>query len=114
MGLIAISPFDQQLRIKIYKDEYGSCKGDASLCYNSETSVTMAIDYLSDGYIRPSHKITVTRAEFKSKGNNDSDGRSKRPKMTNAQYKVAQSVMKNALGWGENDGKFLVLSCTKT
>ena len=66
--MIAISPVDQQIRIKIYKDENGLCKGDASLCYNAETSVAMAIDYLSGGYIRPSHQITVSKAEFKNKG----------------------------------------------
>ena len=110
MGLIAISPFDQQLRIKIYKDESGLCKGDGSLCYNAETSVAMAIDILSGGYIRPSHQITVSKAEFKSKVTNDTggDGQNKRPKMTNAQYKIAQSVMKNALAWGEDDGETLL------
>lgn len=109
VGLIAISPVDQQIRIKIYKDENGLCKGDASLCYNAETSVAMAIDYLSGGYIRPSHQITVSKAEFKNKGNSESDGRNKKPKMSNAQYKVAQSVMKNALAWGEDDGNYFVL-----
>lgn len=95
------------MRIKIYRDEAGSCKGDASVCYNAETSVAMAIDILSGGYIRPSNKITVNKAEFTDKkdsnGGSSSSHQEKRPKMTAAQYKVAQSVMKNALAWNEDD-----------
>jgi HIV Tat-specific factor 1 len=106
VGLIALSPFDQQVKIKMYRDDAGACKGDASVCYNAETSVTMAINILSGGYIRPSSKITVSKAEFSAKkvasGDNPTH-HEKRPKMSTAQYKVAQSAMKNALAWNEDD-----------
>ncbi|RYF88373.1 MAG: DUF4339 domain-containing protein [Chitinophagaceae bacterium] len=38
VGLIDLSPIDQQPRIKIYIDSDGKCKGDAVLCYFSEVS----------------------------------------------------------------------------
>ena len=86
--------------------------------YLRQSSVSMAVDILSGGYIRPSHQITVTRAVFSDKSslNNRSDedgrdnstnnykGNNKRAKMTTAQYRVAKSIMKNALGWNEDDG----------
>jgi hypothetical protein len=71
----------------------------------------MAVDILSGGYIRPSHQISVTRADFKKAENGAaSTGGAKRPKMTTAQYKVAQSVMKNALAWNEDDDVGLTMS----
>ena len=79
------------------------------MCFNSETSVNMAIDILSGGYIRPSNQIIVSKADFSDKlpSTNPSVGSNKnsekRPKLSTAQYKVAQSVMKNALTWNEDD-----------
>mmetsp|Transcript_28224 Transcript_28224/g.47464 ORF Transcript_28224/g.47464 Transcript_28224/m.47464 type:complete len:579 (+) Transcript_28224:54-1790(+) len=84
VGLIAISPYDQQPKIKIYRDKEVSgqfnasdgdgggggndsqppCKGDCSLCYNAPESVELAVTVLSGGYIRPNSQVTVTRAEF--------------------------------------------------
>jgi HIV Tat-specific factor 1 len=83
-------------------DESGACKGDCSLCFNAEASVKMAIDILSGGFIRPSHQISVSKADFK-KAEPANTSEAKRPKLTPAQYKVAQSVMKNALAWNEDD-----------
>lgn len=73
----------------------------------------MAIEVLNGGYIRPTHQITVTRAEFQSSAtsadaNDKSNERStsnanKRPRTSHAQVKVAMNVMKQALAWNEDD-----------
>jgi HIV Tat-specific factor 1 len=67
----------------------------------------MALDVLDGGYIRPSSKpITVTRAEFQKRaapsGDTDQPTR-KRPTLTQAQIKVSQNAMAQALAWNEDD-----------
>jgi HIV Tat-specific factor 1 len=74
VGLIAISAVDQQPKIKLYLDETGVPKGDCSICYNAEQSVQMAVEVLSGGYLRPSHQVTVTRAEFSIHESRGDDG----------------------------------------
>ncbi len=132
MGLIALSPYDQQAKIKIYRDASlapnsatmeAPCKGDALVCYNAEESVKLAVDVLSGGFLRPTHQVTVTRADFSSAdslGNNNSNntaeghqaqgaGNNKpqqqmyKPNLSQAQVKVAKSAIKQALTWNEDD-----------
>lgn len=111
MGLIAINPSDQTSRVKVYRDEFGQCKGDATICYNSPESVAMAINILDGGYLRPNYKVTVTAADFSSSAvkfsqNNasitDNNKRAK-PFITTTQRKIAQSAMKQALAWNDED-----------
>eukprot|EP01036_Dinobryon_divergens_P024852 gene24852-33339_t len=101
VGLIEISPYDQQPKIKIYRegDEGSECKGDGSLCYNSEESVKLAIEILDGGFIRPAFQIRVTRADF----SNVIPATTSRPTLSQAQVKVARSAMKQALAWNEDD-----------
>lgn len=97
-------------KIKLYKDEEGNLKGDCSICYNAKESVEMAVSYLDEGYIRPTHKIRVTKAEFEAKDDAATDtttsttskpsssgstsaAPSKRYKISSAQVKVAKSAM---------------------
>eukprot|EP01038_Epipyxis_sp_PR26KG_P012008 gene12008-16076_t len=131
VGLIQLSPYDQQPKIKIYRNEDGTCKGDCSICYNAEESVKLALDVLDGGYIRLSSKISVTRASFsvpdqpKSDQPINIDGlknenitkpgagsmqpptstsvKSSRPQLSHAQIKVAKQAMKQALAWNEDD-----------
>lgn len=120
VGLIAISPLDQQPKLRIYFDEEGNCKGDCSLCYNAPESVQLAIDILNDGYIRPNYKITITKADFSAYNSADSmltatagtgtgtgGSTGKRQRfgggVTLAQRKVAANAMKQALAWNEDD-----------
>ena len=118
MGLIAISAVDQQPKIKIYRDANNDCKGDCALCYNAEGSLSMALEVLHEGYIRPGYKITVKKAEFQARedangagegGGGVEDGlgvsqfKQSRPKLSQAQVKVAMSAMRQALAWNEND-----------
>lgn len=121
MGLIAISAVDQLPKIKIYKDNDGRCKGDCALCYNAEGSLDMALDVLHEGYIRPGFQITVKKAEFQAssaqvdvaedgpqthnqnQNQNPNQFKPSRPKLSQAQVKVAKSAMRQALTWNEDD-----------
>lgn len=106
MGLIAISPIDQQPKIKIYRNSDGSLKGDCSICFNAPESVQMALELLDGGYLRLNTKITVAKAQFQKKEGDDDTGhevKRVRPALSHAQIKVAQSINKQALAWNEDD-----------
>lgn len=118
MGLIAISALDQQPKIKIYRDNDGRCKGDCAICYNAEGSLDMALDVLHEGYIRPGYQITVKKAEFQATSaqsdsipedgpqtqiQNQNTFKQSRPKLSQAQVKVAKSRIQQALTWNEDD-----------
>ena len=111
VGLIALNPLNQQPKIKIYKTDDGDCKGDCSICYNAFESVQMALNILHDGYIRPSHKIEVTQAEFvidnkdtnTNTNTNTNKESNKKQNISQAQIKTAQRAMKQALAWNEDD-----------
>lgn len=53
-------------RVKLYSDESGKLKGDALVVYLREESVTLALNILDEGEIRPGHKIRVQEASFNS------------------------------------------------
>ena len=105
VGLIALNPLDQQPKIKIYRTDDGECKGDCSIGYNAIESVKMALDILHDGYIRPTHKIQVSQAEFeiKDKIQSSSNKKATTSNVSQAQIKTAQRAMKQALAWNEDD-----------
>jgi len=103
VGLISISPFDQQPQIKLYRDDQDQLKGDCSLCYNAKESVEMAINILSGGYIRPSKQITVTRADFTQSLNTDKEYKRPRGNINEKQIKTVYRAMKQALTWNEDD-----------
>lgn len=122
MGIIAISAVDQLPKIKIYRDSNGDCKGDCALCYNAEGSLAMALEVLHEGYIRPGYQISIKKAEFVASGEvtntatDDGTGtgtetqtlipnqfKPSRPKLSQAQVKVAKSAMRQALTWNEDD-----------
>jgi HIV Tat-specific factor 1 len=100
--LLSISPYDQQPRIKIYLEPNSKvCKGDASLCFNAEESVKLALDILNGGYIRPNFKISVTRATFES--TTKSVDPPIKSSLSQAQLKVARNAARQALTWNEVD-----------
>jgi len=109
VGMLAINPFDQSRKVKIYKDDSGGCKGDGSVCFACAESVDMAVDILHEGYIRPSHRITVARAEFSIPSASSAGagsgaaaaGLPQRPALTKAQINVANSATRQALHWNE-------------
>ena len=64
----------------------------------------MALDILHDGYIRPTHKIEVTQAEFEIKDKiQNSNKKAYTSNVSQAQIKTAQRAMKQALAWNEDD-----------
>ncbi len=103
VGLISISPFDQQPQIKLYRDDHNQLKGDCSLCYNAKESVDMAVNILSGGYIRPSKQITVTKADFTQSLNTEKVQKRSRGNINEKQIKTAYRAMKQALMWNEDD-----------
>jgi HIV Tat-specific factor 1 len=109
VGLIALNPFDQQPRIKLYREADNTLKGDCSICYNSATSVQMALDLLDGGYIRPNAKISVCRAEFQKRETGGVDGddtvakKRARVPASQAQKRVAKNAISQALAWNEDD-----------
>jgi HIV Tat-specific factor 1 len=89
-------------------DASGNPKGDCSICYNAESSVDMALEVLDGGYLRPSSKaLSVTRAEFQKRaaptGEEASQPQKKKQALTQAQIKVSQNAMAQALAWNEDD-----------
>jgi HIV Tat-specific factor 1 len=123
VGLIALSPYDQQPRIKIYKEVDTNnetvCKGDGLLCFAVEESVKLAVEILDGGYIRPNYRISVTKASFDqqqhhhhhdsttagaSTTNNPAQQTlMKPPVISQTQIKIARTAMKQALAWNEDD-----------
>ncbi|CAE7721059.1 Htatsf1, partial [Symbiodinium microadriaticum] len=97
--------------IKLYRDEQGNPKGDASICYIAEASVDMAVSVLDGGFIRPMSKpLSVSRAEFQKKDGTQGEGEGtgvawKKPRqnLTHAQVKVTQNAIAQALAWNEDD-----------
>jgi hypothetical protein len=83
VSLVEISPYDQQPKIQIYRegDDSSECKGDGSLCYNSEESVKLTIEILDRGFIRPAFQIRVTLADF----SNVVPAANRRPALSQAQ-----------------------------
>jgi len=110
VGLISISPFDQQPQIKLYRDDHDRLKGDCSLCYNAKESVDMAINILSGGYIRPSKQIIVTKADFKQSLNTEKEQKRPRSNLNEKQIKTAYRAMKQALVWNEDDDSGVSMS----
>ena len=129
IGLIAINPSDQSPKIKIYREttttttsSSGSgglavCKGDASLCYFAECSVSLALDILSGGSIRSGYVINVSRSEG---GSGSGSSNTNTNPITNtttttatltteekitrkAKSRVAYQAMQNAVTWAADE-----------
>lgn len=124
VGLVALNPVTQQPKLKLYRREDGSLKGDASLCYAAPESADMAVNVLSEGYLRLNCMVNVTRAAFqeaggaggaaaaasaaggkrKGKGGGGAKGKSgDSGGPTSAQLKTAYAATKQALSWAEDD-----------
>ena len=62
-GLLALDADSQRPRIKLYRDDQGRLKGDASICYHQPASVQLALTVLDGGYLRPGGKpLHITAA----------------------------------------------------
>lgn len=89
------------LNYKMYKDQEGNFKGDASCCYARIESVDLAIELL-DGYMYDEkHKLKCERARFQIKGEYDP---SKKPRVLDPKSKLKQKKKVNAmLSWEESE-----------
>lgn len=126
VGILATNAHDQTPKIKLYRKEDGTLKGDCSVCYHSPDSVALALSVLDGGYIRLNNQITVIKADFQSKSqsaegakeegntklNSSSSASSgtgtgaqkwERDKPSASQVKVMQAAQKQALSWNEDD-----------
>eukprot|EP00953_Heterococcus_sp_UTEX-ZZ885_P010033 5866-Heterococcus_DN1.PRE.7 len=100
-GVIATDPVSQAPRLKLYRDEAGVAKGDASVCYAKEESVDLALQVLDGSQLRVGVFLEVTKAVFEQKGDK-LDG-ARRLKVTDARVKVARAAAQQALSWNESD-----------
>eukprot|EP01138_Halocafeteria_seosinensis_P016273 gb/GECG01016603.1/.p1 GENE.gb/GECG01016603.1/~~gb/GECG01016603.1/.p1 ORF type:complete len:519 (+),score=101.82 gb/GECG01016603.1/:1-1557(+) len=108
-GILKRDIITNEPRIKIYKDEEGRPKGDASICYLQETSVDLALDIIDGSEIRPGYRINVEQAEFqpskKSKTNDtrtDDSGRNLSKEQIEKLAKIRRKEQETALSWAED------------
>jgi HIV Tat-specific factor 1 len=108
VGVLDLDPETQHPKIKLYRRRKGdsagpegSLKGDASICYAREESVDLALQFLSDSFLRPDskQKLLVQRAKFEQHGDKFED----RGRISNAKRKVAKLAALQAVGWDEGE-----------
>lgn len=101
VGVLALDPLTQRPRIKMYRDEGGNLKGDASICYAMEGSVALALQVLDGSQLRVGVYLQVSRAKFEVKGG--SFDASKRLRVGQARVKTAHRAVRQALSWNDED-----------
>ena len=100
-GLIEENPKSGDPRIKLYRDEEGEAKGDASVCFAHEASVGLAIQLLDTSlFLNTSNVVNVSIAEFKQKGTTFI----KRNRIKLDQKdKIRKRQQQQSLGWNEGE-----------
>ncbi|KAL3998667.1 RNA recognition motif family protein [Acanthocheilonema viteae] len=83
-GVIQKDARTNKLKIKLYRNDDGTFKGDGRCCYIKKESVIMALDIL-DGWNVDGKIISVEKAKFQMKG--EFDPSKKKKKLTAAQKK---------------------------
>ncbi len=97
-GILSLDPVTQEPRVKLYKTQDGLAKGDASVCFANEASVSLAIDIFDEGVFRGGDKLSVSKASFQQKGELNKD---KVATVTAKQRKVAELAAKQAMSWDD-------------
>jgi hypothetical protein len=104
-GLLDLDPETLQAKIKLYKGDDGSFKGDASICYARPESVELALQILDESVWDEQHILSVQRAKFEQKkSEDDSSGKPRKRKyVSEAKRKVARLALLQAQddGFGE-------------
>ena len=85
-------------KIKLYKDDAGALKGDASLCYANASSVDVACSILDGGSLRFDVPLRVTKADFGSARYGAFD-QSKGKKVNPQKAHVARRAQRQAQNW---------------
>ncbi|XP_064230550.1 LOW QUALITY PROTEIN: 17S U2 SnRNP complex component HTATSF1-like [Aotus nancymaae] len=94
-GIITRDPkFDQEFKVKLYKDNQGNLKGDGLCCYLKRESVELALNLLDEDEIR-GYKLHVEVAKFQLKGEYDALKKKKKCK----DYKKKLSMQQKQLDW---------------
>ena len=96
VGLIDLDPLTLQPKVKLYLNENGTPKGDASICYAKIESVELALQILDDSVWDEHHTIHVQKAEFSASTNNHNNKKRTKPTVSTAQRKVAKLALKQA------------------
>ncbi|KRX03910.1 hypothetical protein PPERSA_12115 [Pseudocohnilembus persalinus] len=108
-GIIKEDIQTNQKKVKIYKDEQGKVKGDATIGYEMEESVQLAIEMLDGRFIDDKHKIKVQRAHFDFKKHKNEENGSLNQKREPPQKLDKIALMKlnqkkqKQQGWEEDD-----------
>jgi RNA recognition motif-containing protein len=97
-GLLDLDPETLQAKIKLYKTDDGSFKGDASICYARSESVELALQILDESVWDEQHTLSVQRAKFEEKkSQDDSSGNPRKRKyVSDAKRKVAKLALLQA------------------
>ena len=85
-------------KIKLYRDDAGALKGDASLCYANASSVDVACSILDGGSLRFDVPLRVTKADFGSARYGAFD-QSKVKKVNPQKAHVARRAQRQAQNW---------------
>ena len=103
-GVLDVDATTGGAKVRLYRDDEGRLKGDATICYARAESVALAIAILdgaafsSDGVAAP---LRVREAQFEKK--EGAASRAWRPQTTTAQRLVAKRAVAQALSWVEDD-----------
>lgn len=96
-GIIRTDPATGGPKIKLYTDESGKCKGDASICYAAPESVGLAINMRDGVELRPGVPLSVSRAVFTRKEGVDG----KRRALDRKAAKIGRLADEAKMSWAE-------------
>lgn len=60
-GIIRVDPNDGKKKLKIYRNEDGSVKGDGMASYMRHESIELAIEMLNGKEIKPGYPVKVSK-----------------------------------------------------
>ncbi|XP_013421512.1 HIV Tat-specific factor 1 homolog isoform X1 [Lingula anatina] len=94
-GMIMYDHITRKPKIKLYRNEDGTLKGDGRCCYIKVESVDLALKIL-DGSSYKDHTIHVERAQFQLKGDYDP---SKKKKVSNKMKRKIKEKQEKMFDW---------------
>jgi HIV Tat-specific factor 1 len=99
-GIIDLDPETQRPKIKLYRHDDTTLKGDASICYARPESVELALTLLDDAPFRSNnHVLSVVRAKFVQRG----DARAPSTGTSHAKRQVVRLAAMQATDWDEGE-----------
>jgi len=126
-GLLALDADSQRPRVKLYRDEQGRPKGDASACFHQAASVQLALAVLDGGFLRAggtplsittraasaaaassgaSMHASASEEAGAARGGAEAPGAKRRraaaPAVSHARVRTALQAVKAQLSWAED------------